>query len=109
VVVIGQDPYHGPGQAHGLAFSVAKGVAIPPSLRNMIQEARVRPAHCCSMMRSGVRSMFVDPLNLIERPRVEEPGQRFVGESRAWLLGMLGPSGGATAQHGTHRPGWRGQ
>ena len=41
VVVIGQDPYHGPGQAHGLAFSVAKGVAIPPSLRNMIQEAKV--------------------------------------------------------------------
>lgn len=41
VVIIGQDPYHGPGQAHGLAFSVQKGVAIPPSLRNMITEARV--------------------------------------------------------------------
>jgi hypothetical protein len=39
VVVIGQDPYHGPGQAHGLAFSVQKGVQIPPSLRNMINEA----------------------------------------------------------------------
>ena len=39
VVCIGQDPYHGPGQAHGLAFSVAKGVAIPPSLKNMIKEA----------------------------------------------------------------------
>ena len=39
VVCIGQDPYHGPGQAHGLAFSVAKGVATPPSLRNMINEA----------------------------------------------------------------------
>ncbi|MDT7526133.1 uracil-DNA glycosylase [Pseudidiomarina sp. GXY010] len=35
VVIIGQDPYHGPGQAHGLAFSVADGVAIPPSLRNI--------------------------------------------------------------------------
>jgi uracil-DNA glycosylase len=42
VVVIGQDPYHGPDQAHGLAFSVRKGVAIPPSLKNMIIEARVR-------------------------------------------------------------------
>jgi uracil DNA glycosylase len=41
VVVIGQDPYHGPDQAHGLAFSVRKGVAVPPSLRNMILEARV--------------------------------------------------------------------
>ena len=41
VVVIGQDPYHGPGQAHGLAFSVQRGVDIPPSLRNMIKEAKV--------------------------------------------------------------------
>lgn len=39
---IGQDPYHGPGQANGLAFSVRKGVAIPPSLQNMIKEAKVR-------------------------------------------------------------------
>lgn len=38
VVIIGQDPYHGPGQANGLAFSVAKGVEIPPSLRNIFQE-----------------------------------------------------------------------
>lgn len=43
VVVIGQDPYHGPGQAHGLAFSVQKGVQIPPSLRNMINEAMNDP------------------------------------------------------------------
>ena len=39
VVICGQDPYHGPGQAHGLAFSVASGVAHPPSLRNIIKEA----------------------------------------------------------------------
>jgi uracil-DNA glycosylase len=39
VVIIGQDPYHGPQQAHGLAFSVQKGVAIPPSLRNIFKEA----------------------------------------------------------------------
>ena len=38
VVIIGQDPYHGPGQANGLAFSVAPGVAIPPSLRNIFKE-----------------------------------------------------------------------
>ena len=38
VVVIGQDPYHGPGQAEGLAFSVAPGVKPPPSLRNIFQE-----------------------------------------------------------------------
>lgn len=38
VVILGQDPYHGPGQAHGLAFSVAPGVRVPPSLRNIFKE-----------------------------------------------------------------------
>lgn len=38
VVILGQDPYHGPNQAHGLAFSVLPGVAIPPSLLNMYKE-----------------------------------------------------------------------
>ena len=38
VVIIGQDPYHGPGQAHGLCFSVPEGVAHPPSLVNIFQE-----------------------------------------------------------------------
>jgi uracil-DNA glycosylase len=38
VVVLGQDPYHGPGQAHGLCFSVQPGVDIPPSLRNIYKE-----------------------------------------------------------------------
>jgi uracil-DNA glycosylase len=38
VVIIGQDPYHGPGQAHGLCFSVPEGIAIPPSLRNIYKE-----------------------------------------------------------------------
>lgn len=38
VVILGQDPYHGPGQAHGLAFSVKHGTKIPPSLRNIHKE-----------------------------------------------------------------------
>lgn len=38
VVIVGQDPYHGPGQAHGLCFSVQHGVAVPPSLRNIFTE-----------------------------------------------------------------------
>ena len=37
-VILGQDPYHEPGQAHGLAFSVRKGVKLPPSLRNIYKE-----------------------------------------------------------------------
>jgi uracil-DNA glycosylase len=38
VVILGQDPYHGPGQAHGLSFSVRPGVAVPPSLQNIYKE-----------------------------------------------------------------------
>lgn len=38
VVILGQDPYHGPGQAHGLAFSVRRGTPMPPSLRNVMRE-----------------------------------------------------------------------
>ena len=40
VVVLGQDPYHGPGQAHGLSFSVPNGIPIPPSLQNIYREIR---------------------------------------------------------------------
>jgi uracil-DNA glycosylase len=40
VVILGQDPYHGPGQAHGLAFSVPEGVRVPPSLANIYKELR---------------------------------------------------------------------
>ena len=52
VVVLGQDPYHGPGQAHGLCFSVAPGVPAPPSLVNIFKEierdlGHARPAHGC--------------------------------------------------------------
>lgn len=50
VVIVGQDPYHGPGQAMGLSFSVPRGVRVPPSLRNMFTEIEQelsipRPAH----------------------------------------------------------------
>jgi len=52
VVILGQDPYHGPGQAHGLCFSVQPGVAVPPSLDNIFKEIQsdlgiARPDHGC--------------------------------------------------------------
>jgi len=52
VVILGQDPYHGPGQAHGLCFSVKKGVPKPPSLENIFKELRsdlgyLPPEHGC--------------------------------------------------------------
>ena len=61
VVILGQDPYHGPGQAHGLCFSVPKGVAPPPSLINIFKELHGDlgmpiPAHGClsSWTKQGV-------------------------------------------------------
>ncbi len=50
VVILGQDPYHGPGQAHGLCFSVLPGVPVPPSLDNIYKELQAdvgfqRPTH----------------------------------------------------------------
>jgi uracil-DNA glycosylase len=52
VVILGQDPYHGPGQAHGLSFSVMPGVPVPPSLLNIYKEIEAdlgipRPDHGC--------------------------------------------------------------
>lgn len=52
VVIMGQDPYHGPGQAHGLSFSVPKGVLPPPSLQNIFKELEADlgiapPEHGC--------------------------------------------------------------
>jgi len=52
VVILGQDPYHGPGQAHGLCFSVQPGVPVPPSLQNIYKELKRDlnidpPSHGC--------------------------------------------------------------
>eukprot|EP01037_Dinobryon_pediforme_P010536 gene10536-10604_t len=61
VVILGQDPYHGPGQAHGLAFSVLPGVKVPPSLANIYKELRddlglpvPRHGHLDAWARQGV-------------------------------------------------------
>jgi uracil-DNA glycosylase len=51
VVIIGQDPYHGPDQAHGLCFSVPEGVRIPPSLRNIYKE--IQDDIGCDLPESG--------------------------------------------------------
>jgi uracil-DNA glycosylase len=61
VVIVGQDPYHGRGQAHGLCFSVSKGVTPPPSLKNIFRELKddvqiPEPTHGClvSWAKQGV-------------------------------------------------------
>lgn len=58
VVILGQDPYHGPNQAHGLAFSVQPGVEIPPSLQNMYKE--LRDDLGCTIPRTGCLTKWAE-------------------------------------------------
>jgi uracil-DNA glycosylase len=83
VVILGQDPYHAPGQGHGLAFSVRPGVPPPPSLRNMYRELRhdlgietPRHGHLERWARQGVLL-----LNTVLTVRQGEPGSH---AGRGW-------------------------
>ncbi len=83
VVIIGQDPYHGPGQAHGLCFSVLPGVAPPPSLKNIFKEIQadlgIAPAnHGCltSWARQGVLL-----LNSVLTVEMNKPGSH---QGKGW-------------------------
>lgn len=83
VVILGQDPYHGPGQAHGLCFSVKPGVVPPPSLKNIFQELKSDtgceiPNHGCLVdwTRQGVL--------LINSVLTVENGQAASHRDRGW-------------------------
>ena len=75
VVILGQDPYHGPGQAHGLSFSVREGTKIPPSLRNIFKELD-RDLEISSMPRGDLTAWArqgVLLLNTVLTVRATEP------------------------------------
>lgn len=83
VVILGQDPYHGEGQAHGLCFSVRPGVRIPPSLVNIYKELETdlgiaRPSHGCleSWARQGVL--------LLNSVLTVEQGRAAAHQGRGW-------------------------
>ena len=83
VVILGQDPYHGPGQAEGLAFSVAAGQRLPPSLRNVFQElARdlgIPPAANGSLVRWAEQGVL-----LLNTCLTVEDGQPASHAKRGW-------------------------
>jgi uracil-DNA glycosylase len=83
VVILGQDPYHGSGQAEGLAFSVAVGQKLPPSLRNIFKELRrdlgVRVAGDGSLMRWAQQGVL-----LLNTSLTVEAGQPASHASRGW-------------------------
>jgi uracil-DNA glycosylase len=71
VVILGQDPYHGPGQAHGLSFSVRPGVRVPPSLQNMFKEIEdclgiPRPDHGCLTAWAGRGVLLLNAVLTVE-------------------------------------------
>lgn len=72
VVIIGQDPYHGPKQAHGLCFSVRKEIKIPPSLRNIFKELErdlgaELPPHGCLQKWAGQGVFLLNATLTVER------------------------------------------
>ena len=83
VVILGQDPYHGPGQAHGLCFSVLPGVPIPPSLANIFAELErdlgiPRPAHGCLLPWAHQGVLLLNAVLTVERGK---PGSH---QGRGW-------------------------
>ncbi|HET7663376.1 MAG TPA: uracil-DNA glycosylase [Rhodanobacteraceae bacterium] len=72
VVILGQDPYHGPGQAHGLCFSVQPGVRVPPSLDNIFKEIErdlgvARPDHGCLVPWADRGVLLLNSVLTVER------------------------------------------
>ncbi len=84
VVIVGQDPYHGPGQAEGLAFSVAPGVKVPPSLRNMFKEL-VRSGCLAQLPELGsLRSWAQRGVLLLNTSLTVEDGQPASHAKQGW-------------------------
>ena len=83
VVILGQDPYHGAGQAEGLAFSVAQGVKIPPSLRNIFKERQrdlgIPPAAHGSLINWAAQGIL-----LLNTTLTVEDGQPASHAKRGW-------------------------
>ena len=83
VVILGQDPYHGPGQAHGLCFSVLPGVRIPPSLANIYREIEadlgiVPPHHGCLQSWAEQGVLLLNAVLTVER------GQAGSHQGKGW-------------------------
>ena len=83
VVILGQDPYHGPGQAHGLCFSVRPPVPPPPSLLNIFKElqadlAIAPPGHGCLSSWAGQGVLLLNSVLTVER------GQAGAHQGRGW-------------------------
>lgn len=83
VVILGQDPYHGAGQAEGLAFSVARGIKIPPSLRNIFKE-RERDLGIAPAAHGSLAAWAEQGVLLLNTTLTVEDGQPASHAKRGW-------------------------
>jgi uracil-DNA glycosylase len=83
VVILGQDPYHGPGQAEGLAFSVRRGVKIPPSLRNIFKE-RARDLGLPAPTHGSLLGWALQGILLLNTTLTVEEGQPSSHAKKGW-------------------------
>jgi len=83
VVILGQDPYHGPGQAQGLAFSVRPGQKVPPSLRNILKEVR-SDTGCESICRDDLTPWAEQGVLLLNSVLTVEDGQPQSHAGHGW-------------------------
>ena len=89
VVILGQDPYHGAGQAQGLAFSVAAGHKLPPSLRNILAEVRAdtgAPSVCETSMKGDLSPWAEQGVLLLNSVLSVEDGQPHSHANRGWEI-----------------------
>jgi uracil-DNA glycosylase len=83
VVIIGQDPYHGPGQAHGLSFSVPNGIPLPPSLQNIFKE--ISTDLNINMSRNGDLTKWADQgVLLLNATLTVEQGKAGAHQGKGW-------------------------
>jgi uracil-DNA glycosylase len=103
-VILGQDPYHQRGQAHGLAFSVARGVPPPPSLRNMLKEAAddvgtpFPPPHGSLARWAQQGVLLLNAVLTVEDSRANAHAQQGREELTTALLRAVAEGGGGGAQ-----------
>lgn len=85
VVILGQDPYHGEGQAHGLSFSVPEGTKVPPSLKNIFKEIsddlKINPINSGNLDRWARQGVLL--LNAVLTVRKDEPGSH---RNKGWEI-----------------------
>lgn len=101
VVIIGQDPYHGPRQAHGLCFSVRRGVTVPPSLINIYNEIKAEYSDFATPKHGNLEGWAKQGVLMLNSALTVEPGKAHSHNGKGWekfteaVLALVDRYGGA--------------